>query len=375
MKIALTGGGNDYNFSINEIVASALKNSFSQKNEEMDLLIIGGKNSNEEKFSQEKGLNFKSVPYGKIRTSFSLQSLIAYLKIIAGFIKAFFILLGFKPNVLFSSGGEVSRPVSSAAGLLGIPIVIHEQTVQGDKANLGASKRAKKICLSFSSSTNYFPKSKSIITGYPVSDEVLSGSKENCIKKYGLNPDIFTIFITGGREGAHKLNLSVKPVLKSMLKKANVIQECGESHSQKDYETLKTAGDAIKSDEVSGKYVLLERINGGLGDIIAACDTLVCRNEADIVGLITAFAIPPIMIPQSATSGGPEQLEIAQAIEREKAGVIIQEKDLNESSLMGAILYYLDNSERFETVKKTLEKDNTKDSTKKIIETLKEVSK
>lgn len=82
--------------------------------------------------------------------------------------RAALVLYRLSPDLVFSTGGFVALPVVISAKVLGIPIIIHEQTTHVGLANRLSSFFAQRICISFASSGRYFPVEKTILSGYPL---------------------------------------------------------------------------------------------------------------------------------------------------------------------------------------------------------------
>jgi len=50
-----------------------------------------------------------------------------------------------------------------------------------------------------------------------------------------ISNNLPTITIAGGKQGSHIINLSVEPILKTLLKEFNVIHQAGDMLDYKDY--------------------------------------------------------------------------------------------------------------------------------------------
>jgi len=77
-----------------------------------------------------------------------------------------------RPKVVFSFGSYVSVPVVFSAWLLGIPIMMHQQTLVKGKADSINSRFAKKIAVSWESSLDDFSGDKTVLTGNPLRQDI-----------------------------------------------------------------------------------------------------------------------------------------------------------------------------------------------------------
>src|SRR5258708_10858775 len=123
--------------------------------------------------AEQKNLPFRAIMSGRLQRRFSRQTIPSLLKIPVGFIQAVKLIREYKPDVIMSFGGYVALPIAQAGRLLHIPIVIHEQTLGAGLANRMVGQFAKKICLSWEQSEQFFPREKIVLTGNPIRKEFL----------------------------------------------------------------------------------------------------------------------------------------------------------------------------------------------------------
>ena len=106
----------------------------------------------EAKLAREAGIEFVGVQSGKLRRAkslvglFSRRNLADALRVPVGIGQALGAVRRFRPDVVLATGGYVSVPPVVAAGLLHIPVLIHEQTVQVGLANRIAARFARADC-------------------------------------------------------------------------------------------------------------------------------------------------------------------------------------------------------------------------------------
>lgn len=177
------------------------------------------------------GIHFEIITTARLQRTFTRHTLPSLLKMPTGFFQALTQLKKYKPDVLFSTGGYVSLPVCFAAKTLGIPIVIHEQTLGFGLSNKIVSKFAQKVCVSFPTSEKYFPKEKVVLTGNPMKQ-----FKVKSLKFKVSSEPLPLIYITGGSSGAHAINQIVFSCLEKLLEKYRIIHQTGDSQQFLDFE-------------------------------------------------------------------------------------------------------------------------------------------
>ena len=221
-RIVLTGGHA-------ATTAVAVTQEIKSEGLDWDLYWIGVKNAIEGKkivtleseVLPRLGVKFLPLITGRMQRRFTIWTIPSILKIPIGFIQSFYYLIKIRPRVILSFGGFASFPVVFSGSILGIPVVIHEQTSAIGRSNRMSVKFAKEIALSRKESLKYYPKEKSVITGNPVMKEVVR------IKPKIKIGQIPTIFITGGSRGSQSINESVEKILRQLLSKYRVIHQTG----------------------------------------------------------------------------------------------------------------------------------------------------
>lgn len=174
-----------------------------------------------------QGLNTKTLKGAFISSFYMLKS-----------IKESDILLkNVKPDVVLGFGGYGAFPVVLAALMSGYPTMIHEQNVLPGRANRLLARWVAKVAVSFETSCRYFPAAKTVFTGYPCYRVKAKEPDRARLKTgLGLKADHYTIFVLGGSQGSHKINLIFMHTI-AMLKKELPLQVIHIS-GMKDYSHL-----------------------------------------------------------------------------------------------------------------------------------------
>src|SRR5436305_1641956 len=105
---------------------------------EIEILVVGRKYvfegdrtlSLEYQTATKLRIPFKTLTTGRLQRKFTRYTFNSLLKIPIGLSQATNILTKFKPDAVLSFGGYISVPVTLAASILRIPLVLHEQTLE-----------------------------------------------------------------------------------------------------------------------------------------------------------------------------------------------------------------------------------------------------
>ena len=156
---------------------------------------------------------FIGIPSGKLRRYFSLKTAVDMMRIVAGFLKAFFVLLKLKPDFVFSKGGFVSVPPCFAAKVLHIPVYTHECDFSPGLATKLNAKCAHRILVSYEETIGFFSVAKRsaiTVTGNPVRPVFYKADASIGAKFLGFSktekPKKPVMLVLGGSGGAKQIN-------------------------------------------------------------------------------------------------------------------------------------------------------------------------
>ncbi len=216
--------------------------------------------------------------------------------IIWHFLRSFFMsiyhLIKQKPERIISTGGSVTIPVFLAAKLLRIPIELYELNVKPGSTIKWLAPFATKIHTCFKKTEQYLAKYQCAHTAYPIrfsaTDKQIK--KEDARKKLNLDQTRTTLFILGGSQGSHFINMCIKelvhnyPQLKDTLQ---VIHQTG-AHDAQNWELFYTER-AIPAQVFSYHH--------DIALYYVAADLIISRAGAGALFEILFFNKPCIVIP------------------------------------------------------------------------------
>ena len=345
-RIILTGGGTAGHVTPNIALLPRLKEL------QYDIHYIGSYNGIEKELIEPFGIPYHGISSGKLRRYFSLQNFTDPFRVIKGFSEAKKLIKLLEPDVIFSKGGFVSVPVVIAGKKCKVPAIIHESDMTPGLANKLSIPSAAKVCCNFPETVKLLPADKAVLTGSPIRQELLSGSKSKAIEFTGLTSDKPVILIIGGSLGAAAVNQAVRNVLPELLKDFQVIHLCGKIK-------LDTSLQGVKG------YVQYEYIKDELKDLFALTDIVISRAGANAICELLALHKPNLLIPLSASASRGDQILNARSFERQGFSMVLEEEELTDESLLSAVHQLYDNRAQY---KKAMTVSGQQDSIDTIIE-------
>lgn len=289
----------------------------------------------------KKNIPFVNLKTGRLQRSITRYTLTSLAKIPVGFAQALLVLKKFGPDVVMGFGGYISLPVILAAKTLKIPVVIHEQTLEVGFANKLVSKFADKICISFESSRDFFPKEKVILTGNPVRSTLVKPSKKIKIETAGP-----VIFITGGSLGSHFINILVQGSLSKLLDKYSIIHQIGDARNFKDFEKLSILKEGLNNNK-RNKYIISKFISAEeIGSILEIADLVVARAGINTVSELIILKKPALLIPIPFSQKN-EQMKNANFFKELGLGEVEEQKNLTSEVFAEKINNMMENLEKY----------------------------
>jgi UDP-N-acetylglucosamine--N-acetylmuramyl-(pentapeptide) pyrophosphoryl-undecaprenol N-acetylglucosamine transferase len=277
------------------------------------------------------GVPFVGLNTGRLQRRVTKYTILSLFKLPAGVVKSFLILLDFKPDVVVGFGGYVSIPVAFCAYLLGIPVVIHEQTLEAGLSNRIVSRFAKKICISWDSSRPYFPKDKIVLTGNPMRKFSILDTEYKLFRN-----NLPIIYVTGGSSGSHAINVLIEGILEKLLASYNVIHQAGDAQEYRDFDRLNALRKTLP-EELRDNYILEKLIDPSeVGDLLNHCSLVISRSGINTVTELIHFKKPALLIPLPFSQHN-EQLRNAQFLQKIGLAVVLRQTELNEGKLLIAV--------------------------------------
>ena len=106
-----------------------------------------------------------------------------------------------RPDALLAMGSYSSLPPVIAADRCRVPIVLHEANTIPGRAIDFLSHYAKAVAISFERTAEHFPGKETVLTGLPVRTDIAGQQPFDDVP-----PGAFCVFVTGGSQGAHRVN-------------------------------------------------------------------------------------------------------------------------------------------------------------------------
>ena len=327
IDVVIAGGGTGGHTSPGLAVAALLRER------SRTCLWIGSRSGIEAQRVPQSGIPYVAISTGKLRRYWAWQNVADLLvNVPVGTLSVLRILRTLRPRVVFGTGGFVALPVVFGAALLRLPVVLHEQTAIPGLANRIGARFARRIAVTFPDRAGCLPAARVVVTGNPLRPELRAGSRSTAIARFQLDPAVPLVYVTGGAQGAHRINRVLGDAVASLAEHAQLIHQCGENPATGDRQWLEDRRAALPP-ALARRYTVVPYIGAELAGIYAAAALVVARAGAGTVNECCQLGVPALYVPLPGTRGD-EQTENARIVERVGGAVVLPQSMLTTERLV-----------------------------------------
>jgi UDP-N-acetylglucosamine--N-acetylmuramyl-(pentapeptide) pyrophosphoryl-undecaprenol N-acetylglucosamine transferase len=281
-------------------------------------------------------------------TKFPRKNLLSFPKFLFSFIfsliETLLILVKYKPELIFSTGGYTSVPVIICSKILFpfIPIIIHEQNYIPSLTTKFLSIIVTKVCTGFETKNN----KKFVYTGNPVRENfLLKIEKDEVISKIGFDKNKLTLLIFGGSHGAKSINTAITNFLKE---NKNLDLQIIHITGQLDFSNVVTKYQTINVKNLVLPYT--DKIN----DFYTIADLVICRAGAMTITELIYFKKPAILIPLP-TAAELHQNYNAEFLKKHGCAKVVYQRDNWQNVFYKTLLDLISNPQEIKNMQKKYE--------------------
>jgi UDP-N-acetylglucosamine--N-acetylmuramyl-(pentapeptide) pyrophosphoryl-undecaprenol N-acetylglucosamine transferase len=347
MRVLVSGGGTGGHIYPALAVATRLQQEY-----QAEILYLGSDDGLETELAPAAGFPLVTVKAGKLRRYISWQTVTGLARVPAGIARAVGIVRRFQAHVAFTSGGYVAVPAALAARLNSVPLLMHQQDVPPNLSNRMIAPLATCISVAFADSVAYFPARKTVQLGNPVRQAVLDvrlTSPQQARSALGFDAALPLLLVTGGSQGARRLNQVVCEALPGLLAHCQVLHLSGRGLF--DETRALSERDLSGMDEAARRRYRLEPyLDAQMPLALQASDLVVCRAGAATLSELAVLGKPAILVPLPPAIGGSPQEANAAMFGRKQAAEVIRNDDLQPQVLVERVVSIMSSKRLKETM-------------------------
>ncbi len=274
------------------------------------------------------GYHFDRLWLRTLRTvDVSLASIMDPVRLAASVPQAMGMLVRWRPDVIYTTGGYVAIPVLTAAAALRIPSLMWEGNWLAGRSVRGTARLASVIAVTFPDTAPTLS-SHGYVTGTPIRD-LTPGDRAVARERLRLAPDLPVLLVFGGSQAVMRFNRAVTDALPSLVTRMSLLHVTGDSG----FAAAQADRDRLPK-EVRGRYRPYPFLREDMADALVAADLLVGRAGSSTLAEATSIGLPVIVVPYPHAAGHQE----ANAREMVEAGAarLIRDQEFDADSLVEA---------------------------------------
>ena len=248
----------------------------------------------ERQLVQESGLAFAAyheLHAGPIHGVNPVRILFSLIKLSIGSLQAIFKLSSIRPRVILMTGGWANLPLAFGATLLRVPSVIFLPDIEPGLTIKVLQRFARRVAITVPESETFFPREKTVVTGYPLHQDRLTATRDRAICHFQLDASLKTLLVFGGSRGARNINIALGDQLERLLDaKMQILHITGAFDWER---TMEQVGKLSENP----RYHAFPYLHDEMGLALAAADLVVCRAGASTLAELPLFGLPAILVP------------------------------------------------------------------------------
>jgi UDP-N-acetylglucosamine--N-acetylmuramyl-(pentapeptide) pyrophosphoryl-undecaprenol N-acetylglucosamine transferase len=220
-----------------------------------------------------------------------------------------------RPHVVVGFGGYVSMPAYVAAWRRGMPLVVHEGNALPGMANRFGARVTRHVATSFPDTRIKHGEYVGLPIRTLVSRLDRTALREEALAAFGLDPKRTTLLVTGGSQGARRLNEAVGGAQGALAAAGIQVLHIMGPHGEV----------PVSPEPRHPAYVVVPYIDR-MDLAYAAADLMVCRCGSNTVTEVSSLGIPAVYVPLPIGNG--EQALNAKAVVEAGGGILVDDANM-----------------------------------------------
>ena len=347
-RILLTGGGTAGHVNPALAIGRALGD------ERTAYLYVGVRGRAEADVVPREGIPIKFVRASAYPGPRPSLAWVAFLfNLVAGTLRALFIVRSFNPEIVVGTGGYASAPTMLAAailrrmGLLSAKVYVHEQNAAPGKLNLLVGRLADRVFVSFADTLAAFPENGTM-AGYPLRRRIQKGDRDAARAALDVRVPAGrqVVFAFGGSQGARTINRALVDALGALLPHRDRLfiihgtgLRRGDGAPDPGADVQARLAERYTEDQrraIESFYVSRPFFHD-IEKLYALTDLAVVRGGAGTLGEVAALGLPAIVVPK-INLPGEHQVMNARALAAAGGATVLYEETRNENGQVVEVL-------------------------------------
>jgi UDP-N-acetylglucosamine--N-acetylmuramyl-(pentapeptide) pyrophosphoryl-undecaprenol N-acetylglucosamine transferase len=329
MHVVLAGGGSAGHIE----PALALADALRRDDPTVHITALGTERGLETRLVPERGYPLALLPAVPLPRRPTPDLVKVPVRLAGAVSRAAEILDEVKADVLVGFGGYVAMPAYLAARRRGVPIVVHEANARPGIANRIGARFADFVAVGTPSTR--LPRARYV--GIPLRPAIATldrlAARAEAREYFGLAADLPTLLVTGGSQGARRLNDAVSAAADGLgAAGVQVIHAIGPQNIV-----------TVSRKQTAPPYVTIPYLDR-MDLAYAAADLSLCRAGAMTCAELAAVGLPAVYVPLPIGNG--EQRLNAEPVVRAGGGLLVDDARLDAAYIHDVVVPLLRDTDR-----------------------------
>lgn len=326
--------------------------------------FVGSPRGLEAKIIPNEGFPLHLLPIGPLLQMGVMAKMMTLAKLPLAFIKAFFLILQRRPQVILGVGGYASFPVVFIGAMIGIPTAIWEPNAFPGLSNRILSGWVKRVFVVFEAARSRLQAKSLTVVGVPLRSQIQHQARTTSPK--------MRVLIFGGSQGARGINLGVTGAIEiaarknqDWLQKVEIIHQTGEREFgifEARYQTL-----GLPNVKVTP---YLKQIH----EEYAWADVVVCRSGAGTIAELAQCRKASVLIPLP-TAADDHQTVNAKALADKGAAILIPQREFEGTRFAEVVQDLLAHPEKRDALEQAIGAFHRDGAARMIVDQMMEITK
>lgn len=329
MQVVLAGGGSAGHIE----PALALADALCRDDPTVDITVLGTERGLETRLVPERGYPLALLPAVPLPRRPSPDLVKVPVRLASAVSRAAEILDEVEADVLVGFGGYVAMPAYLAARRRGVPIVVHEANARPGLANRIGARFADFVAVG--TPNTRLPHARYV--GIPLRPAIATldrvAARAEAREYFGLVPDLPALLVTGGSQGARRLNDAVSAAADRLAAAGvQVIHATGPQNVV-----------TVPRTQTGPPYVTIPYLDR-MDLAYSAADLALCRAGAMTCAELAAVGLPAVYVPLPIGNG--EQRLNAEPVVRAAGGLLVDDAHLDVAYVNDVVIPLLRDTDR-----------------------------
>ncbi len=328
----VTGGGT----SGHVLAALAVADALVARGHDRDTIHYAGATRGvERRLLPPTGYGYSLFDVVGLQRSLSVRNLAFLPKLARSTWQAVGLVRKLAPKLIVNVGGYASFPVTAAAMLCRVPIVVVSYDRRPGLVSKLVARRAAACAVAFEGSA--LP--RAVLTGAPIRQEILAidrqADRNDARSQLGLPDDRFVFAVVGGSLGAQRLNQIT----------AEIVADLGERTDLAVYHVVGERNLPAAAPGRDGTQGIMYQVRGyedRMPLVYAAADLMMTRAGAATIAELATVGTPALIVPWPGAAEN-HQVENARELSDHHGAVLIEEAELTAGRVVGEITQLMTN--------------------------------